>query len=72
MVAPLVRPGTSKAQIFADVRESAMKSTDDLKCLREKWTSEQTQALFARSRESLEKDANLSNAAGVAKYGWAS
>ena len=72
IVAPLVRPATSKAQLFADVRKSAIQSTDDLKTFREQWTSEQTQQLFARSRQSLEKDGDLSKAVDVARYGWSS
>lgn len=70
IVAPLAKPAASKAQTFAQVGKAAGQSTDDLKAFREKWTSEQTQAMFARGRDSLEKDGDLSKAAQVASYGW--
>lgn len=53
LVAPLARPATSKAQMFAGVRKAAVQSTSDLNRFREEWTSEQTQGLLARGRESL-------------------
>ena len=72
LVTPLVRPATSKVQLFADVRKSAIQSTDDLKAFREQWTSEQTQQLFARCKQSAEKDGDLSKSLYVSKYGWSS
>lgn len=69
LVTPLSRPQTSKAQLFATVRKSAVQSTDDLKAFRESWTAEQMQELFDRSRASLEKDGDLSKAREVARYG---
>lgn len=56
--------------MFAEIKKAAMQSTDGLKTFREDWTSEQTQQLLARSKESLEKDGDLSKANGVARYGW--
>ena len=70
LVAPLVRAATSKAQLFADVRKSALQTTDNLNTFRDQWTSEQTHELFARSRQSVEKDGDLSKGEDVAKYGW--
>ena len=58
--------------MFAEVRKSAAQSTADVKAFREQWTSEQTQQLFARSRQSAEKDADLTKSLDVAKWGWAS
>ena len=70
LVAPLVRPGTSKAQIFAELKKSATESNDDIKALREQWNSEQTQNLLTMAKESMQKDGDLTKARDVAKYGW--
>ncbi len=56
--------------MFAGVRKAAIKSADDMKDFRESWTSQQTQDLFARSRQSLSANSDLSKSAEVAKYGW--
>lgn len=56
--------------MFANVRQAAVQSTDDLKAFREQWTSQQTQQVLARIRESAEKDGDLTKANDVAKYGW--
>lgn len=70
LVAPLVRPNAGKAQMFAEVKKSALQSTGDLKAFQESWASEQTQQLLARSKESLQKDHDLRKANDVARYGW--
>jgi hypothetical protein len=56
--------------MFAEVRKSALRSTEELKTFREQWNSEQTQQLFARSTQSLEKDGDLTKSLDVAKWGW--
>ncbi|KAK5118071.1 hypothetical protein LTR62_004117 [Meristemomyces frigidus] len=61
LVAPLQRPGASKAEIFAHMRKTAIQSTSDLKAFREDWISERAQELLVRSKESREKDGDLSN-----------
>ncbi|KAK5128412.1 hypothetical protein LTR85_003080 [Meristemomyces frigidus] len=71
LVAPLLRPNASKEHMFAEIKKSALQSTNGLKAFRDDWTSEQTQQLLARSKESLERDGDLSRADGVARYGWA-
>ena len=58
--------------MFAEVRKSTLRSTGDLKTFREQWSSEQTQQLFARSKQSLEKDGDLTKSLDVAKWGWSS
>ena len=65
-----MKPASSQAQMFADIRKLALQSQDNITTFREQWSSEQTQQLFARSRESLEKDSDLSKSRDVAKYGW--
>lgn len=65
-----MRQPTSKALMFAEIKKSTMQSLGDLKTFRESWTSEATQDVFARSRESLQKDRDLSKAHEVARYGW--
>lgn len=58
--------------MFAEVRKSALQSTNDLRVFREQLTSEQTQQLFARSKQSLERDGDLAKSVDVAKWGWSS
>ena len=65
-----MQPAASKAQMFADIKKAALVSTDNIKTFRDDWISEQTQALFARSKESLEKNADLTKAGDVPKFGW--
>lgn len=70
LVAPLIRPNESKAQMYAEIKKAAVQSTDGLKTFRTDWTSEETQQLLERSKESLRKDGDLSKANDVAHYGW--
>ncbi|KAI6876224.1 hypothetical protein KC343_g11865 [Hortaea werneckii] len=70
-VAPLLRTGTPRHQMHQESYKAAIKSTEDLKDVRADWNSEQTQQMFARARESVQKDGDLSKANEVAKYGWA-
>ncbi|RMY64568.1 hypothetical protein D0863_09734 [Hortaea werneckii] len=70
-VAPLLRTGTPRHQMHQESYKAAMKSTEDLKDFKTDWNSEQTQQTFARARESVQKDGDLSKANEVAKYGWA-
>jgi hypothetical protein len=64
------QPTGGRAEMFAEVRKSALRSTEELKTFREQWNSEQTQQLFARSTQSLEKDGDLTKSLDVAKWGW--
>lgn len=57
--------------MFASIRKAAVTTTDDMKALRDKWSSEQTQQLFAKARESERADADLSKAWDLPRYGWA-
>ncbi|TKA26141.1 hypothetical protein B0A50_04638 [Salinomyces thailandicus] len=70
-VTPLLRPGTSKSQMFAEVKKAALQSRAAMKAFRDDWSSEQTQQLLARSRESLQRDGDCGRAGEVARYGWA-
>lgn len=70
IVAPLSRRGRDKAQLFAEIKTAAVQSVQDVGTLRETWNSEQTKDLVARSKESFEKDGDLSKAAEVPRYGW--
>ena len=58
--------------MFAEVRKSALRSTEDLKTFRDQWNLEQTQQLYARSKQSLEKDGDLTKSLDVPKWGWSS
>lgn len=58
--------------MFGEVKKSAVTSTNQLTAFRDNWHSEQTQQIFAKAQESQEKDADLSKANEVARFGWAS
>jgi len=70
MIGPLLSPADSKAQIYEDVRNAATQSMTGIKRLKQLWTSEQTQRVFAQSRDSLARDQNLSRADEVPAFGW--
>lgn len=61
---------TTKAHKFAEIQKSTRQSLGNLKTFREDCTSEAMQAIFTRSKESLQKDGDLSKANEVARYGW--
>lgn len=70
LVAPLVQLATSKAQMFVEVRKAALHATESISAFRDDWSSEQTQQLFAKSKQSYEENGDLSKAGEVARYGW--
>ncbi|KAK3070715.1 hypothetical protein LTR53_009968 [Teratosphaeriaceae sp. CCFEE 6253] len=70
LVAPLLRSDISKPEMFASIKKVAIGSASDLRAFREDFTSDRTQGLLARSKESLQKDGDLSKANEVARYGW--
>jgi hypothetical protein len=70
IVSPLTQRGIDKVQQYAQIRNAAVGSTTDLKAFKEDWNSEQTQALLQKSRDSLQKDGDLSKAATVPVWGW--
>ena len=70
LVAPLLNPDASRPRMFAEIKKSAVQTTDDLRSFRESWTSAQTQQSLVRSKESWEKDGDLRKAEEVARYGW--
>ena len=65
-----MEPATGKAQMFANIKKAALHSTNDIKTFRNEWSSEQMRQIFAKSKESLEKNGDLSKANGVPRYGW--
>ena len=69
---PLIRRPAGNAQLFAEVRKSTEQSHENVKAFREHWTSEQTQQLFARCKQSFEQDGDLTKSLDVARWGWAS
>jgi hypothetical protein len=71
LVSPLIRPQTSKAQMFAEVKNSAVTTASQLTAFRNDWNSEQTQQIFSKAQESAQKDPDLSKAEEVARFGWA-
>jgi hypothetical protein len=70
LVQPLAKSQPSKAQLFAEIKKAAVTSTGQLKTFREDWSSEQTQQVFARARDSESKDGDLSARFGVPEFGW--
>ena len=70
LVSPLIKPQTSKAQMFAEVKKSAVTNTSQLSAFRDDWNSEQTQQIFTKAQESEQKDPDLSKAEEVARFGW--
>jgi hypothetical protein len=60
----------SKAQLFAQVKKSAVTTTSQLAAFREDWNSEQTQNILAKAQESQQKDPDLSKSEGVPRFGW--
>nr|POE50457.1 hypothetical protein CFP56_79587 [Quercus suber] len=70
IISPLLRPSPTKAQMFADIKKSAVQATDDVKGFRESWMGDQTQDLLRRATVSLEGDGDLEAASGVQRYGW--
>jgi hypothetical protein len=71
LVSPLIKPQTSKAHMFAEVKKTAVTSTSQLTAFRDDWNSEQTQQIFTKAQESERKDRDLSKAQEVAAFGWA-
>ncbi|EME41845.1 hypothetical protein DOTSEDRAFT_74041 [Dothistroma septosporum NZE10] len=72
IVTPLISRGTSKQQAFASLSTAAVSSATGVEALKDDWTSEAAQKLFAKSDESLKKDPDLSKAAYVQQAGWGS
>jgi hypothetical protein len=70
IVSPLTRRGTDNTQRFAQIRSAAVGSTADLQAFKQVWKSDETQKLLARSKESLQKDSDLSKAVNVPMWGW--
>jgi hypothetical protein len=71
LVSPLIKPQTNKAQMFAEVKKTAVTSTSQLTAFRDGWNSEQTQQILTKAQASAQKDQNLSKAQEVAAFGWA-
>lgn len=70
LVSPLTQPQTSKAQMFAKVKKSAVTTTSQLSAFRDNWNSEQTQQILTKAHESEQKDPDLSKAEEIARFGW--
>lgn len=70
LVSPLIKPQTSKGQMFAQVKKSAVITTSQLAAFRDDWNSEQTQQILATAQESEQKDPDLSKVEEVARFGW--
>ena len=67
---PLLHNDSSKPEMFANIKKAAAASNNDVKAFREGIMSERTQELLSRSKESYEKDRDLSKANSVAVWGW--
>lgn len=73
MIEPMARPvpGKDKARLVLQMKTAAVQAVDEVQALRNNWNSEKTQALIIKSRESFQKDGDLSKAADISRYGWA-
>lgn len=73
MIEPMARPvpGKDKARLVLQMKTAAVQAVDEVQALRNNWNSEKTQALISKSRESFQKDGDLSKAADISRYGWA-
>ena len=61
---------TTKPQLFADIKSAAVTSTTELKDFRENWTSEQTQNLLVKAKDSKQRDGDLTKSMNIPRYGW--
>lgn len=66
----MARPVKDKAQLFVQVKTAAVQAMNDIQELRSSWTSQESQEMIIKSRESLQKDSDLSKAANIPHYGW--
>ncbi|KAF7192365.1 hypothetical protein HII31_06397 [Pseudocercospora fuligena] len=71
IVAPIQRQTRDKAQLFVETKTAAVQAVTDVQQLRTTWNSEQTQDIFAKTKDSFAKDGDLSKARNVPRWGWA-
>ncbi|KXS99516.1 hypothetical protein AC578_4264 [Pseudocercospora eumusae] len=71
IVAPIQRQTRDKAQLFVETKTAAVQAVTDVQQLRATWNSEQTQEIFAKTKDSFVKDGDLSKARNVPRWGWA-
>ncbi|SMR48909.1 unnamed protein product [Zymoseptoria tritici ST99CH_1A5] len=70
IVSPLTQRGADKTQRFAQLRAAAVGTSTDLQTFKQDWSSEQTQSLLQRSKDSLQKNPDLNKAVEVPMWGW--
>lgn len=70
IVSPLANSGGNRAAMFAETREVALRSTSRLHTFRDNWSSDETQDLLKKGKESLQNNSDLSKAVDVSKWGW--
>lgn len=70
IVSPLTRSVGDKALLSGEIRKAAIHSNSGLEAFRAQWTSAETRDLLKKGKESLQKDADLSKAADVSRWGW--
>lgn len=70
IVSPLTRAVGDKALLSHEIRKAAIQANSGLEAFRAQWTSAETRDLLKKGKESLQKDADLSKAADVSRWGW--
>ena len=70
LVSPLIKPQSSKAQMFAEVKKSAVTTTSQLAAFRNDCNSVQTQQMFTKAQESEQRDPDLSKSEEIPRFGW--
>ena len=64
------RPATTKSAAFGGLKKAAIGAVTDVRDLRSEWESDGTQKLLSRTKESFERDGDLTRAAEVQAWGW--
>lgn len=70
LISPLARPNTTKAEAFGALKKSAVAAVTDVKAFRSQWSSQQTQQILARAKDSESQDHDLSAGRDIPVYGW--
>lgn len=70
LIAPLTRPATTRSAAFGGLKKAAIGAVTDVRDLRSEWESHETQRLLSKTKESYERDGDLTRAAEVEAWGW--
>ncbi|GAB7346242.1 hypothetical protein MBLNU457_4971t2 [Dothideomycetes sp. NU457] len=70
MVNPLLAHQDGRSDTFVQFRKAAVAASTDFNEFRERWQSDDVQAILAKSSESLDRDEDLSAARELEMNGW--